>query len=1298
MLNKTSTLYKRLEQSHSHIKNLYKGTSVFCQLVMGIALLSLLLPQESAAQSQLPQDNQYQIDLYNWLETITVQDVTIPEGSFQFNGGGVSVDRLADLYLLTSAIVAFDDSPRFAFQGAPKWFVLDDGQGAGIEGSGSVKMLRWASEAAFVYDLDVPNGAGQGNPYYKDQAMCTRALVSTAVDLIMLDWEHDQGRAVRSDYLGGTLNALAFAYFTCNETIDGATQSVFEAGFDHMMDKFLQWGPRQVNTNMDTRAVSAVSYLWRASSDAAFKDKALRVARRFMFGSETGTINDLDRGAAIFMEAGYVSEARGPETTYNGVSFFHIMESCNVTQGIPEWEFMVEPCMRMIDFKLYQYFHDPISSGFYDGPAGYANRTGDSYVYDQQGHDFRDIVAADFHPTHKSLAKNMRWPSNEMLVDAGDLPEFIGYGLDQLTRYGVGTISTTAPANWSENHWPTSHPYIPPTGWYNRLKPLLDSNDPLVQTPFERAGAFNKVFGDEFWVYKSNDGTQDFGFFLEHIPSQWPYDSWAGGSIQTFWTEDAGIVLLSKHDKSGDEVSRGEDTRVFASIENWGTHHVWGYDTEGYSFTSAAWNDVGKGVVTISTDSGAERFVEFRSGFADERGWPEGSNDAEGEGIDTTRALLVSRFTTLQNGIQVKRTISSDQSISVTDFWDTLPVFLRDCAPPFGTEGDDGLECGIAETEIAYWNGSGYTTMDTNIATTTRIRLTRNFGSGDNHVYIAFDESRRVRLAEQVWHGSYMSDNTLQNVLIDLKGADGTITMPATTTITYTITTAEGTPAPPGNQLPLVSITAPANETLFSPPATISIAATASDLDGEISLVEFFEGNNKIGEDANGADGWSYDWMSVGDGNYTLTAVATDDSSATTTSEAVTISVGLVPPISDNQKVVTPVDTPVSFTLSASDPNGDALTYTVMSQPSNGVLSGTAPELTYTPNSGFEGDDSFTFVANDGTSNSNEATVTIGVGGDGTLIASWPFEGQGETVLDVSGNGNDGTLIGGGRTADGKTGNALSLNGQNECVDLGALDISGQGLSLVMWFNANSFDVSDARLISKATSSAPEDHWWMLSTISSGSEMRLRYRLKTDNGGTSELIASSGSLQTNTWTLGVVTYDGSAMRIYKDAIEVGSMNKTGAVSVNPSVNAMIGCNPGADHTAAFNGYMDEVLVYNRALSAEEIKAIFDGGQPEPTSNEDPSDIGSPGAFILHQNFPNPFHNETTITFDTPHTSTVEVNVFDVSGRMVATLMNDVVPAGTHRINWNSEGLTSGVYLVRLQTEEGSYYQRMTLLK
>ena len=84
-------------------------------------------------------------------------------------------------------------------------------------------------------------------------------------------------------------------------------------------------------------------------------------------------------------------------------------------------------------------------------------------------------------------------------------------------------------------------------------------------------------------------------------------------------------------------------------------------------------------------------------------------------------------------------------------------------------------------------------------------------------------------------------------------------------------------------------------------------------------------------------------------------------------------------PVAGDQHVTTPAGSSLVVTLGATDTDGDTLTYRVVTGPSSGTLTGTAPVLTYTPDNGFEGTDTFTFVANDGTVDSAPGTVTIAV-------------------------------------------------------------------------------------------------------------------------------------------------------------------------------------------------------------------------------------------------------------------------------------------------------------------------------
>ncbi|MFN8438909.1 MAG: endo-1,4-beta-xylanase [Cytophagales bacterium] len=89
---------------------------------------------------------------------------------------------------------------------------------------------------------------------------------------------------------------------------------------------------------------------------------------------------------------------------------------------------------------------------------------------------------------------------------------------------------------------------------------------------------------------------------------------------------------------------------------------------------------------------------------------------------------------------------------------------------------------------------------------------------------------------------------------------------------------------------PTVSITTPANNANFSIGATVTIGATAADADGTVSKVAFYNGTTKLGEDATSP--YSYSWTNVAEGTYTITAIATDNSSNSTTSSAITITVG----------------------------------------------------------------------------------------------------------------------------------------------------------------------------------------------------------------------------------------------------------------------------------------------------------------------------------------------------------------------------------------------------------------------
>jgi flagellar hook assembly protein FlgD len=83
---------------------------------------------------------------------------------------------------------------------------------------------------------------------------------------------------------------------------------------------------------------------------------------------------------------------------------------------------------------------------------------------------------------------------------------------------------------------------------------------------------------------------------------------------------------------------------------------------------------------------------------------------------------------------------------------------------------------------------------------------------------------------------------------------------------------------------------------------------------------------------------------------------------------------------------------------------------------------------------------------------------------------------------------------------------------------------------------------------------------------------------------------------------------------------------------------------------------------------------------------------------LEQNYPNPFNPVTTISYRLHSKAFVTLKVYDALGREVATLVSEVVPAGDHSVQWQADGLPSGVYFYRLQSKNTSETRKLILLK
>jgi hypothetical protein len=98
---------------------------------------------------------------------------------------------------------------------------------------------------------------------------------------------------------------------------------------------------------------------------------------------------------------------------------------------------------------------------------------------------------------------------------------------------------------------------------------------------------------------------------------------------------------------------------------------------------------------------------------------------------------------------------------------------------------------------------------------------------------------------------------------------------------------------------------------------------------------------------------------------------------------------------------------------------------------------------------------------------------------------------------------------------------------------------------------------------------------------------------------------------------------------------------------------------------------------------------------EPGGVKDDLSELAPNDFYLYPAYPNPFNSTTTIHFDLPVSSDVSINLIDINGRQVATLVDDHLTVGSHSVTWNAKDYPAGLYLCRM--EAGTYLETRKLL-
>jgi hypothetical protein len=304
---------------------------------------------------------------------------------------------------------------------------------------------------------------------------------------------------------------------------------------------------------------------------------------------------------------------------------------------------------------------------------------------------------------------------------------------------------------------------------------------------------------------------------------------------------------------------------------------------------------------------------------------------------------------------------------------------------------------------------------------------------------------------------------------------------------------------------------------------------------------------------------------------------------------------------------------------------------------------------------------------------------------DSGLVAYWPFNGNAD---DESGNGHGGTLQGGVTLSDDRFGNpesAYAFNGIDGRIDYGLLWGGGNApssLTMAAWFNYAQTG-NEGKIIY---------HGW-------SGEFQL---LAIGNTAAAAVHLNSGWYNTHvmispdTWYFLVATWEqGGQLLLYLDG---QPMDTTGVpnqpmgqqpTTYYPSIGSY---NQSAG--AFFTGMIDDIRVYNRVLTQEEIDSLNNEG----ISSVEMTNALIPEEFKLNQNYPNPFNPSTTISFSLPEVSYVSLKVFNALGEEVKTLVAENLIAGNYKYDWSAVNLSSGVYFYRIQAGAFNQVKKMILLK
>ena len=299
---------------------------------------------------------------------------------------------------------------------------------------------------------------------------------------------------------------------------------------------------------------------------------------------------------------------------------------------------------------------------------------------------------------------------------------------------------------------------------------------------------------------------------------------------------------------------------------------------------------------------------------------------------------------------------------------------------------------------------------------------------------------------------------------------------------------------------------------------------------------------------------------------------------------------------------------------------------------------------------------------------------------DSLLIGYWPFNGN---ATDESGNGNDGTVYGATLTVDrfGNANSAYSFDGTNDYISANpVLPISNQDRSISIWFNTTSASGSNGWYVNTMTS------WGSPSDNNLCSAAVYKAELMFNAFGVSYSVYTGQIVNDSNWHNTVITYDGEILKVFLDTVEVASESRN-LNTVNSSF--YIGRRVGQDNQF-MDGLIDDIRLYSRALSSEEIDSLYKEEYISSTV-----EIGF-SKYKLEQNFPNPCKVSTSIPYYIQEKGLVTFKVYNALGIEIQAISTTVLVPGNYSIKLNTGNYSNGIYFYKMEINDFVQIRKMLI--